>query len=136
MNATSILKSHKIRQTDCRKDILGEFITRGYALSQPDLERAVGTEFDRVTIYRTLSLYLDKGIIHKVLDDKGAMKYALCPETCSEHHHHHEHVHFKCSNCSQTTCLDHVELPSFSLPGGYQVKESNLLLQGICPKCA
>ena len=136
MNANSILKNHKIRQTECRKDILSEFISRGYALSQPDLERAVGTDFDRVTIYRTLSLYLDKGIIHKVLDDKGAMKYALCPDTCGEHHHHHDHVHFKCNDCGQTTCLDDVEIPAFRLPNGYQVADSNLLLQGTCPKCA
>lgn len=136
MNAKTILKDHKIRQTDCRKDILAEFIDRGYALSQPDLERAVGDAFDRVTIYRTLSLYLDKGIIHKVLDDKGAMKYALCAETCETHDHHHDHVHFKCDDCGQTTCLDEVELPHLSLPKEYKVKESNLLLLGQCPQCA
>lgn len=133
--ASQILKQQKIRQTDCRRGVLEEFVEKGHALSQPDLEKALGTNYDRVTIYRTLSLFLDKGLIHKVLDDAGVMKYALCAETCSDEEHRHEHVHFKCIRCGLTTCFEEIELPHFRLPEGYSVQESNLLLQGICKEC-
>lgn len=134
--ATDVLEKYAIRRTGCRKDILEEFMGVGHALSQPDLERSIGEDYDRVTIYRTLTLFLDKGIIHKVLDDTGAMKYALCPDTCSEHGHKHEHVHFKCVQCGNTNCLEDLEVPDFQLPSGYQLQESNLLLSGVCDVCS
>jgi Fur family ferric uptake transcriptional regulator len=70
-----------------------------------------------------------------VLDDGGALKYALCNEHCRTADHHHDHVHFKCTTCGETQCLDNVEIPSIKLPKGYKGKEGNLLIQGTCPKC-
>ncbi|MCB9230863.1 MAG: transcriptional repressor [Bacteroidia bacterium] len=130
-----ILASNKIRHTSIREEVLGEFLGKDYAMSQPDLEKALGNQHDRVTIYRTLSLFLDKGILHKVLDDAGAMKFALCPETCSEHDHDHEHVHFKCTICGQTECFERMEVPHFTMPPGYAMQEANLLIRGTCPRC-
>jgi Fur family ferric uptake transcriptional regulator len=136
LTTEKVLQRHDIRRTNCRVDILHEFIGATHALSQPDLERAMGESYDRVTIYRTLTLYLDKGLIHKVLDDSGAMKYALCPDTCQDHAHNHEHVHFKCVTCGNTICIESVEVPSIKLPEGYQLQETNLLLSGVCKDCS
>lgn len=135
--AAHTLEHHRIRNTSGRLDILDLFFEHGHALSQPDLERKLIEKYDRVTIYRTLTLYLEKGILHKVLDDAGAMKYALCPDTChhAEAQHAHEHVHFKCVKCGNTTCVEEVEVPQIQLPKGYMLEESNLLLSGICPAC-
>ena len=130
-----ILKKNHIRGTVCRQEILAEFQRFDFALSQPDLEKAVGREFDRVTIYRTLSLFLEKGVIHSVLDDTGATKYALCPETCSDEAHHHQHVHFKCTLCHKTICFDDLNIPAIQLPLGYKLVEANVLLTGICKDC-
>jgi Fur family ferric uptake transcriptional regulator len=115
--------------------ILEQFASMGHALSQPDLEKALGEEFDRVTIYRTLTLYLEKGILHKVLDDSGAMKYALCPDTCEAHDHRHDHVHFKCIECGNTSCIEDLEVPQIALPNGYTLTEANFLLSGVCNLC-
>ena len=52
------------------------------------------------------------------------------------HKHHHEHVHFKCTTCGLTTCLDHVIIPNIILPEGYQRVETNLLMQGVCKTCS
>lgn len=130
-----ILKNHQIRKTGSRLDILRQFTEHHHALSQPDLEKALNDQYDRVTIYRTLTLYQEKGLIHTVLDDAGAMKYALCKEMCSDATHNHDHVHFKCNKCSQTTCLDEVLIPPLKLPGGYSKQEQNLLITGICDQC-
>ena len=130
-----LLKEHSIRRTNSRMDILQEFARNRHALSQPDLEKSLGEEYDRVTIYRTLTLYLDRGILHQVLDDSGAMKYALCQETCGTDHHHHDHVHFKCTNCDQTVCISDAHIPRITLPQGFRLEEQNLLMTGVCANC-
>jgi Fur family transcriptional regulator, ferric uptake regulator len=132
----NFLKSTNLRQTDAREAVLGIFLDGNYALAHADIENKLADKFDRVTLYRTLKTFVDKGLIHKVLDDVGGMKYAICKEECNiAEHHHHDHVHFKCNECGQTTCLDEVTIPSIQLPAGYLKTEMNLLVQGICKLC-
>lgn len=130
-----ILKDYDLRTTTSRSAILRLFLRNSFALSYSDIEREIAASFDRVTVYRTLKTFLDKGVIHKVLDDEGSLKYALCSEPCSTHEHHHEHVHFKCTKCGQTSCLDEVTIPVVNLPKGYVAGEVNLLIQGTCSRC-
>jgi Fur family transcriptional regulator, ferric uptake regulator len=135
MVTDTLLKSFKMRSTPSRQEILDLFLQKNYALSHGDIEKEVSQSLDRVTVYRTLKTFLDKGMIHKVLDDEGTLKYALCNDACTTSGHHHDHVHFKCTTCGQTNCVD-VELPGFKLPKGYQVEEINVLVQGTCERCS
>ena len=130
-----ILKDFRLRSTTSRSAILDLFIHNDHALSYSDIEKEVAAAFDRVTVYRTLKTFLDKGVVHKVLDDGGSLKYALCNDHCSSAEHHHDHVHFKCTKCGQTNCLEEVEVPIIKLPKGFQANEINLLIQGLCNKC-
>ncbi len=134
-SAAKTLKDFNLRHTNGREEVLDLFIKAGHALAHSDVEDGLGPDHDRVTIYRTLRTFLDKGLLHKVLDDEGGTKYALCRETCADGHHDHDHVHFKCENCGQTTCLDDVHIPVVALPKGYDRKEMNLLIQGVCQDC-
>ena len=128
------LKEHHLRTTTCREDVLSTFINKKNALSHGDLESALGENYDRVTIYRTLKTFLEKGIIHKVLDDEG-LRYALCSSHCSDDKHQHDHVHFKCITCGQTNCIENLHIPAVALPAGYKPTGFNLLIQGTCPAC-
>lgn len=130
-----ILKDFRLRSTTSRSAILDLFIHNDHALSYSDIEKEVAAAFDRVTVYRTLKTFLDKGVVHKVLDDGGSLKYALCNDHCSTSAHHHDHVHFKCTKCGQTNCLEEVEVPAITLPKGFRANEVNLLIQGLCNKC-
>jgi Fur family transcriptional regulator, ferric uptake regulator len=130
-----ILKDFRLRSTISRSAILDLFIHNDHALSYSDIEKEVAAAFDRVTVYRTLKTFLDKGVVHKVLDDGGSLKYALCNDHCTSSDHHHDHVHFKCTKCGQTNCIEDVEVPSIKLPNGFVAREINLLIQGICNKC-
>ncbi|EAZ81596.1 Fur family transcriptional regulator [Algoriphagus machipongonensis] len=134
INPHSILQSHKLRITDCRLEIIREFLDKQVALAHSDLEESLDNQFDRVTIYRTLKTFVDKDVIHKVLDDTGGAKYALCSHD-EDQEHSHEHVHFKCEVCGETTCLEDIILPQVKLPAGFQKNEMSLLVQGICEKC-
>lgn len=134
--AEHILQDHALRLTDSRQQILDVFIGKGSALSHAEIETTIATQFDRVTVYRTLKTFLDKGIIHKVLDDGAGVKYALCKDHCHDSLHSHEHVHFKCNECGQTNCIEDAVIPTVNLPLGYQAMEKNLLVQGICANCS
>jgi Fur family transcriptional regulator, ferric uptake regulator len=132
--ALQTLQLHQLRHTNCREDTLVIFQDKEGALSHGDLENALQNRYDRVTIYRTLKTFTDKGILHKVLDEDG-LRYALCKEACSTHLHHHDHVHFKCNSCGKTICLDDVHIPKLLLPNGFRGQEVGVLIQGKCPQC-
>ena len=128
------LREHNLRVTNCRKDILSIFLQSNFALSQAYLEESLTDYYDRVSIYRNLRSFEEKGLIHKVLDDFGIMKYALCQSECKEVHHH-DHVHFKCLKCGRTICMDTVSIPVINLPEGFSKEEANLLVTGTCNIC-
>lgn len=134
MGVKEVLVSYNLKSTGCRNEVLDLLLQSDHALAQSEIEKHVDHSHDRVTVYRTLKTFLDKGLVHKVLDDEGGTKYALCQE-CANDHHNHEHVHFKCEKCGQTLCLDEIAIPKIDLPKGFIISEKNLLIQGICEKC-
>jgi Fur family ferric uptake transcriptional regulator len=130
-----ILKRNHLSITDSRKKILGLFFSHLGALAHGDIERKAGEKFDRVTVYRTLQTFVEKGIIHSIPTADNAVRYALCKDNCSEGHHHDHHIHFVCSNCGNTYCLDDVVTPEVKLPRGYAVRQVEVVVQGICRNC-
>ena len=134
MDTQKLLKDHSLRQTESRMDVLNFFSSTGHALSHADIEQSL-QGYDRVTIYRTLTTFEEKGIIHKVLDDSGSAKYALCADGCHEHDHADNHIHFKCSICDVTQCIDDLAIPAIQLPQGFKAEEMNLLVLGVCNAC-
>lgn len=134
LHAATILKNNQLRLTNCRKEVIMMFLAQKGAISQPDLEKTL-QHFDRVTLYRTLQTFLKKGIVHKVLNDSGVTKYAMCSHTCTKHEHFDEHIHFKCLRCTNLVCLNEVILPKVNLPKGYSFINAHYLIQGICPAC-
>ena len=58
-----LLLSKKIRITDFRISILNIFNKQSTALSIEEIETELG-QFDRITLYRTIKLFKEKGILH------------------------------------------------------------------------
>jgi len=129
-----ILRRKHLSVTDSRKKILSLFLVSGDALAHGDIEKKAGEKFDRVTIYRTLQTFVEKGIVHTIPTADNAIKYALCKE-CEEGHHHDDHVHFICTNCEKTICLDDVVSPEIKLPAGYQPDNVQVVINGVCKDC-
>lgn len=132
----TILRVNQLSVTGSRKKILELFIgSRGDALAHADIEKKAGEKFDRVTIYRTLQTFVDKGIIHSIPTADNSVRYALCREDCKGGHHHDNHVHFVCSNCERTRCLQDITVPEVTLPGEFAPAHSQMLVTGICKEC-
>lgn len=131
-----LLRRHNLRKTQIREVVLAKFLDAKTALSHSELENELKGAFDRVTIYRTLKSFDDKGLIHKVIDDEAVVKYAICDSTCDEDSHEDDHVHFKCESCKQTICLHHTGVNRVNLPKGFVAREYQLLIHGVCGECS
>src|SRR3954468_1832478 len=114
-----LLKRHNLKRTEPRLRVLSMLSAKKVATSQPDLEGVIG-DVDRVTLYRILSAFEEKGIIHKVFDLNGTANYAMCSSNCEENHHQDEHLHFNCTVCKNVYCLDDLNLPAIQLPKGFK----------------
>jgi Fur family ferric uptake transcriptional regulator len=132
---SDILKRNQLSVTGSRKTILGLFLSTKRALAHADIEKKAAERIDRVTVYRTLQSFMEKGIIHTIPTADNSIRYALCKDDCSEGHHHDNHVHFLCRECSRTTCLESVIVPEVKLPRGFQPIERQMIVTGICVEC-
>ncbi|MBX9782743.1 MAG: transcriptional repressor [Chitinophagaceae bacterium] len=130
-----VLKKNHMSVTDSRLQILGLFYKSTGALAHADIEKKTSDKVDRVTIYRTLQTFEEKGLIHSIPTADNSVKYALCKEACEEGHHHDNHVHFICDECGKTICLDDVLVPEVKLPKGFEPQQSNMVVNGICGEC-
>ena len=130
-----ILKQNRLSITGSRQKILGLFLSKNGALSHADIEKKTGESFDRVTVYRTLQSFVEKGIIHLIPTRDNSIKYALCKDDCEEGHHHDNHVHFICDECHKTICLDDVTVPQVKLPHGFTPQHAEMVVNGICEDC-
>jgi len=131
----SILKKNHLSVTDGRKQILSLFLKSPGALAHSDIEKNTDAAFDRVTVYRTLQTFVDKGIVHHIPTTDNSILYALCKDNCEAGHHHDNHVHFICDACNKTICLDDVMIPEVKLPKGFKPIHSEMVVNGICDDC-
>ena len=129
------LITKKINPTAMRILVLELLLQQDHAISLTDIEKNLQTA-DRITIYRTLKTFEQKGLIHIIEDGTGTPKYALCAEECGTHEHHDLHVHFYCSSCKETFCLPDHKIPDIILPARFISTEMNLVVKGTCEKCA
>lgn len=130
-----ILKRNQLSVTDSRRKILELFRENNKALAHSDIEKKAGEKFDRVTVYRTLQTFVEKGIIHTIPTQDNSVLYALCKDECTSGQHQDNHVHFICDECHITYCLQGVNHPQVTLPTNFRAKEINVVVRGICKNC-
>lgn len=98
-----------------------------------DLE-VVLPSLDKSSISRVLNLFVDNDIIHCFEDGRGVQNYELCQEEglCN---HHDNHLHFFCTKCQRSFCLQPFDIHSINLPKGYVASGMSFVLKGLCDKC-
>ena len=130
-----ILKRSQLSVTASREKILHLFLEQNGALAHGDIEKKAGEKFDRVTVYRTLQVFVEKGIIHTIPTADNSIRYALCKDDCEQGHHHDQHIHFVCTHCNNTYCLDDIVTPDIKLPKGYSSSHIEVVVEGVCKEC-
>lgn len=129
-----LLEQKKVKNTAMRQLVLAHFLesNTAYSLSQLD---AILDWSDKSTIFRTLKTFVEKGILHTIDNGSGSTLYALCSNNCSTHFHVDFHPHFRCEKCGKTICIDTHTFPDIKVPNGFEVKNIDVNLSGICSSC-
>lgn len=129
----NLLKNKKMSATPFRKEVLAIFNNHNNAIPLSIIENEL-KDYNRITLYRTIKIFLEKGIIHEISLSGENANYAICKDECTSHTHQHNHVHFKCSECDQISCVEIDSFPSINLPE-YEIEDVEIQLKGICKAC-
>ena len=73
---TQLLKGKRLRLTSFRKEVLQVFMDNDKAIAVSDIEDALN-DFDRITLYRTIKSFIEKGLIHEIVMPGDVKKLAL-----------------------------------------------------------
>ncbi|WP_372369179.1 Fur family transcriptional regulator [Candidatus Uabimicrobium sp. HlEnr_7] len=130
------LKSKKLKFTTERKKILAEVHSYSSHFQAEDLlfsMRKHGVNVSKATIYRTLPVIVDCGLLRKVhLSDKQTY-YEYVHDDNQPHHH------FICSNCGNIIKFTNVKidtlLQNIATEINFIVQSHIIELQGYCHDC-
>jgi len=133
-----VLKQKDYKLTTQRKIIFDVFSEHGEKhLSPEEIYEIVKTshpEIGLATVYRTLQIFDEIGMIKKMNFNDGCSRYELTDENESEHH-----SHLICTQCSKVIELEDEELESINeileKEKKYNIKEYNIKFFGVCKDC-
>jgi Fur family ferric uptake transcriptional regulator len=128
------LTDKSISPTAMRLLVLDFLLKQHAAISLSDIEKGLSPA-DRVTIYRTLKTFQERGLVHSIDDGTATPKFALCADECGADEHQDMHVHFYCIACKETFCLPDSKIPHIRLPTRFSPLEMNLMVKGVCDQC-
>jgi Fur family ferric uptake transcriptional regulator len=131
----NMLTAKRVNPPAMRLLVLEYLLKQTAAVSLQDLEKDF-QHSDRITLYRTLKTFEEKGLVHPITDGTGTTKYALCSDACTDGEHYDLHLHFYCTGCQQTFCLPKTRVPDIRLPNRFVLEELNLTARGICDRCS
>ena len=136
LDTQSILSKNGISRTEFRTELLNIFYSSNISLSIEDILKHFDYSINKVTVYRSLDSFENKGLIHKVPDANNLKRYSLCRENeCHANAHNHNHGHFICYSCNQTFCLEEIKSPEIICMKGFYVQELKLTAEGYCKDC-
>lgn len=128
------LLARNIKPTAVRLLIFKAMLDYPQTFSLTDLETVLET-VDKSTLFRTITLFHENLLIHSIDDGSGSVKYSVCSDGCmcsiGE-----LHVHFKCTHCQKTYCLESIPIPSVKLPEKFLLESVNFVMKGLCDKCS
>ncbi len=128
----ALMQEHGVKPTANRILILRTLLRAGRPLSMTEIETDLES-VDKSIISRTLSAFREARLLH-VLADGESPRYEVC-HCAAEEEDTDRHVHFHCTRCGRTFCLEEIPIPAVSLPEGYAADHVNFVVEGICPHC-
>lgn len=135
MQAEQILERYELSKTSIRLQVLNILRHKRFAMSEQDIKTELQGEFDRSTLYRTIRAFIEKDIVHRIVDDQNKSQYVLNKALMNFKHYEQEHLHFKCQQCGKLYCLENIPVKDYSLPQGFVPLQSEFLILGICDEC-
>ena len=133
-NWSAALRKRNLKATSNRVEVLHAIEEFDKAIPHSKIQNRL-QKVDRVTLYRTLKSLIESGMIHKVSVENDEIFYAICSQKCTTEEHNHQHVHFKCTNCNEVSCVQSNSIETLNLPG-YKIESFEIQAKGVCSSCA
>jgi Fur family ferric uptake transcriptional regulator len=137
--ATRYLLDRGVRLTSARRLVIRSLADHPGPRSAADLDVAMRRKVPLSSIYRTLLVLEESGLLTRFRDSDGVAKYELSERVTGDHHHH-----FVCIRCGRT---DEVAIPerleqtitrlidAVGTERAYEVTDHRLELEGVCEAC-
>jgi len=126
-----LLQNHGLRNTTARQAVFKVFKS-GPAITTKELSDQTADKLDTASLYRTLTLFRDLGIIQDVVVG-GSRKIELT-DAFAPHHHH-----ISCSKCGAATAIHNdgfeKQIENLATSYGYIHSSHSFEITGICPTC-
>ncbi|MEN8825705.1 MAG: transcriptional repressor [Wenyingzhuangia sp.] len=129
----NLLRSRNLKVTSRRLELLTIISNYTSAIPYSKIQKSL-KNFDRVTLYRTLKVLLDGGIIHKAFVNNDDVYYARCRQHCTSDCHDHKHIHLKCTVCREVSCVDVIHPVQIKIPNVI-IKQIEIEVSGVCENC-
>lgn len=127
------LTQKNIKPTAMRELVLQVLTDQKTAISLSELENKF-EKADKATLYRTLKTFEANKLVHSIEDGSGSVRYAVCHEKC-DCAPEDLHVHFFCTKCEHTFCLNEMPIPEINLPNNFSLESVNMVVKGVCANC-
>lgn len=129
---STYLKQHHLRQTQPRR-IVFEFLVNAKApVKLRQIIELQGNWADRASLYRTVKLYKQLGIIHEVHRPGG--DWLELGGEFSAHHHH-----LTCTHCGITQVIENPpledHLSKIAKQLGFVAHDHHVEISGLCASC-
>jgi Fur family ferric uptake transcriptional regulator len=134
-DASETIKQSGLARTPQRMAVLEALIRAIHPLSAADILAltAEKTKINRVTVYRILASFRDRGIIREIETGHANSSYEMA---CA---HNPVHPHFRCRNCGRIICLPPLTLSQawdwLAQPADFTVERIDVQLIGLCAEC-
>lgn len=127
----SYLTTRGHRVTATRRAVFAALKAADRPITVRDLTAQI-PDSDRVSIYRTLDLFIRIGIV-EVVHVGWKKRYELAGPFKPHHHH------LQCTTCHQLIAIEpqHLEqlIDNIARDHGYQLSSHHIELHGLCPAC-
>ncbi len=126
------LREHGVRSTVPRRAVLNAAQRRGARFNAEEIYtelRPAGV--GRATVFRTLDLLVDMGLLQRLHTDRHCSTYTVCGP---DHHHH-----LVCVRCADVVEISAAAaeraVRAIARDAGYELDSHLLEIRGICPQC-
>jgi len=130
------LKSLGIHITRCRIAVFKMFYHHNEALPTSYINKYFSGSIDRISVYRVLKIFIQKGILLRIPNTEGEMRYMLSNDKKDNSAIGKKQVaYFVCTSCEQMKLLDEPVFDQFKLPENINANHCYFLIEGLCKSC-
>lgn len=132
MNSTKLIKEKGYRLTKPREEILK--VLESYPLTAQEIHNALVLKHisvDLASVYRSLELFVDMGIVHAIELGENKRRYELVDEK----NHHHHLICNSCGNIEDISVDEKKLLTEVDKKSKFKIDHHHLEFFGTCSRC-